>query len=257
MADARSHIVREMGMRLERDGNDLRGFAPVVPELCTPGTDALRISVLALWSDIICGLMAGFHIGPRVPVTLDLSVELFAPPVGVRSVEIAGQLVKLGRSVLTLSHDVLGDGSPLGYGTATFMLSPDESLLLPPEAATLSSFHDGGERMTKPYAERASCVLVRPGVASLPRTQETTNASNTINGGIIALAAEEAALSLAAPGSTLTAMSLRYLRPARVGPAVASAVAHGDHARVEVRDSGSRPDSDRLCVLATTRSALG
>ena len=86
-------------------------------------------------------------------------------------------------------------------------------------------------------------------MAVLPRSDDGLNSSNTVNGGLIALVAEEAALSLS-PGATLSSLSLRYLRPVRVGPAVATAHARSGLGQIEVRDAGS---DDRLSVLATAR----
>ena len=76
------------------------------------------------------------------------------------------------------------------------------------------------------------------------------NASNTINGGLIALAVEEALLSLS-PGATLSSLALRYLQPARVGPVVAEAEVRQGLGQVEVRDAGNE---NRLCVVATSRT---
>ena len=53
----------------------------------------------------------------------------------------------------------------------------------------------GRRRLTTPPAERLGCERVHPGTAVLPRTDEVLNAAGTINGGLIAVAAEEAALS--------------------------------------------------------------
>ena len=99
-------------------------------------------------------------------------------------------------------------------------------------------------------AEGWSKVTRQPGVAALTHSDEVLNASNTINGGMIALVAEEAALSLS-PGATLASLDLRYLQPARVGPVVARAEVRHGLGRVEVRDEGN---DDRLCVVATTRT---
>ncbi|MFQ6226582.1 hypothetical protein [Nocardia sp. NPDC002869] len=100
-----------------------------------------------------------------------------------------------------------------------------------------------------PLAERAGCVRSAPGTAVLPRTDDGLNASRTVNGGLIALAAEEAILSLA-PGSTLSTLGLRYLQPARVGPVVADATLRADVGRATLRDTGN---SDRITTLATDR----
>jgi acyl-coenzyme A thioesterase PaaI-like protein len=71
-----------------------------------------------------------------------------------------------------------------------------------------------------------------------------------LNGGLLALAVEEAALSLT-PNTTLSSLAMRFLRPVRIGPAVAHAQVHHDLARVEVCDAGN---ADRLAVVATARA---
>jgi acyl-coenzyme A thioesterase PaaI-like protein len=123
----------------------------------------------------------------------------------------------------------------------------------------LDRTRDETMRLEQPFADRAGCIRQEPGVARLVRSDDGLNSSNTINGGLIALVVEEAALS-AAPGTTLASLAMRYLRPARVGPLVATAMggqggciddAEGTFSRVEVRDTGS---DDRLTVTATTRT---
>ena len=88
-------------------------------------------------------------------------------------------------------------------------------------------------------------------MAALAHSDEVLNASNTINGGLIALTAEEAVLSLSPPGASLASLDLRYLQPARVGPAVAVAEVRHGLGRVEVCDEGNE---NRLCVAATART---
>jgi hypothetical protein len=72
-----------------------------------------------------------------------------------------------------------------------------------------------------------------------------------VNGGLLALAVEEAVLSTLPPATTLSMLAMRYLRPVRVGPAVAEAVAHGRVAEVTVVDHGR---GDDVAVLATARA---
>ena len=55
----------------------------------------------------------------------------------------------------------------------------------------------------------------------------------------------------ATPGTSLASLDLRYLQPARVGPAVAEAEVRHGLGRVEVYDEGN---DNRLCVVATTRA---
>jgi acyl-coenzyme A thioesterase PaaI-like protein len=246
----RRHIVGELGMTVAQVGDELHGTAAAVPEMHVPGTDVLRASVLAAWTDVVAGLLSGQVIGPRVPVTLDLSVDLYRAPAACRQVECVGRTVKAGRSVVVASVEISADGEPLATASASFMPSPDASLRLPASALTLNGKPADALRLTKPFAERAGCRRTDPRVAVLERSDEGLNSSNTINGGLIALVVEEAALS-ASPGTTLASLAMRYLRPARVGPLVATATRHADVAQVDVRDAGS---DDRLAVTARTRT---
>jgi acyl-coenzyme A thioesterase PaaI-like protein len=106
-------------------------------------------------------------------------------------------------------------------------------------------------RLAVPLAERAGMSRLAPGAARAPMTDEGLNASNTMNGGLIGMVAEEAALSLAPAGSSLSSLGIRYLSPVRTGPAVATAAGSGGVYRVEVRDDGT---ASRLAALATTRT---
>jgi len=101
-----------------------------------------------------------------------------------------------------------------------------------------------------PFAERAGCERREPGLATLARSEDGLNSANTVNGGLIALVAEEAALSLS-PGATLCSLGLRYLQPVPIGPVVARASQHNGLGVVELRDEGN---GDRLSAIATTRT---
>jgi acyl-coenzyme A thioesterase PaaI-like protein len=251
----RRHIVGELGMAISVSGESLHGRAEVTPEMHVPGTTVLRASILAAFTDLLAGLLSGRVIGPRVPVTLDLALELYRPPADLAHIEGVGRPVKVGRTVFVAGVeftgvDQHGDGAPLGTATATFMPVPDDSLRLPESALLLERTQDETMRLEQPFADRAGCVRQGPGVALLVRSDDGLNSSNTINGGLIALAVEEAVLS-GAPDTTLASLAMRYLRPARVGPLVATATTEGAVARVDVRDSGS---DDRLTTTATTRT---
>lgn len=247
----KENLIPQTGLmpRIVDDG--LAATAEVAPELCVPGTDELRMSVLVLWADVMCGLLVSRTVRPRVPVTLELSVEMFAPAVLGSTVSMSSKVVKAGGSVTHVDAEILVDDRPAGLATVSFMLAPDVTLELPRTSHLLQAFDGGPHRLAKPYAERVDCDRVGPGVARLPRTEETINASGTIHGGVIAVPAEEAVLSAEPAGSVLTAMTLRYLRPARVGPAVATAERFGDLWRVEVADAGAE---SRACVLTTART---
>jgi acyl-coenzyme A thioesterase PaaI-like protein len=252
-APARRHVLQELGWDVgpSEDGEGrMLGSAVVSPEMHAPGTPHLRTSILAAWADVVAGYLAVETVGPRVPVTLELDVHLYRPAPGAGGVRGVGTVIKSGRSVFVAGVDFLDDvGEQFGFAAASFMAAPDKRLTIP----TLSgrSPLPAGPRLTVPFAERAGCVRREPGVAALAYSDDVLNASNTINGGLIALTAEEAVLSLSPPGSTLASLDLRYLQPARVGPAVASAEVRHGLGRIEVRDEGNE---NRLCVAATART---
>ncbi|WP_039826080.1 PaaI family thioesterase [Nocardia testacea] len=246
-APRRRHILLELGFATTRAGDELHGAATITPQMYVPGTERLRTSVLATWTDTVTGLLAALTLGPRVPVTLELDVHLYRPAPGSGEVRAVGRKIKAGRSVFVAEVEWTVDGEPFAFGGGSFMVSPDADLRLP---AGLSVDMPVSDRLLEvPLAERAGCVRRAPGTAVLPRTDDGLNASRTVNGGLIALAAEEAILSLA-PGATLSTLGLRYLQPARVGPVVADATLRAEVGRATLRDTGN---SDRITTLATGR----
>jgi acyl-coenzyme A thioesterase PaaI-like protein len=253
MTDARrvsGHLLRELGFTVAQVGDRLHGTATFVPEMAVPGTDVLRASILATWADTLTGLLAVEDVAPRVPVTLQLDVQMHAPPRPAGRVHAVSRRVKAGRSVIVAAVDFTDDaGTPLATGTGLFMVAPDPTLTMPSDLRPLEALAVPGGPLTEPFAQRARCRRRSPGVAVLECDEDGLNASRSLNGGLVALVVEEAALS-AQPGRTLAAMALRYLRPVRVGPAVATAAVYGPVGEVTVTDG---PDG-ALSVSATTRS---
>jgi acyl-coenzyme A thioesterase PaaI-like protein len=250
-AGERRHVLQDLGWVMIRTDESLRGSATVVPEMHVPGTGYLRLSILAIWADVMAGTLAASTIHPRVPVTLELDVHLYVPPPGAGVVRGQARIVKSGRSVFVASVDFMTeDGEAIGFAAASFMAAPDARLTFETPLSVDQPGPPATMRLSVPFAERAGCTRTTPGEAVLARSDESLNASNTLNGGLIALAAEEAALSLA-PGATLASLDLRYLQPVRVGPAVAQADVRDGLGRVEVHDAGNE---DRLCVVATCRT---
>ncbi len=246
---ARSHVLQALGWGVTRVGDELHGSGQVVPEMHAPSTSHLRTSILVAWADSVAWLLAADVIGPRVPVTLELDVHLYRPAPGSGTVRGIGRAVKAGRSVFVATVDFSGeDGEPFALAAGSFMAARDPTVRLPPRLS-VDLVVPAGTRLRTPFAEHAGCRREEPGEATLSRSDGALNSSNTLNGGLIALAAEEAALSLT-PGTTLSSLGLRYLQPARVGPVVARAQVREGLGRVEVRDAGN---GDRLCVLATSR----
>lgn len=248
-AHGRGHMLRELGFGVFRSGGTLVGTGEVRPPMHVPGTRHLRTAVLVTWLDMLAGLLAAEMVAPRVPVTVELDVHLHRPAPGAGPLHGTGRSLKAGRSVFVARVDFSDDqGTPVATGAASFMVSPDLSVRLPEDLSI--DVPATGELLSVPLAERAGCERRRPGVAWLPRSEDGLNAAQTVNGGLLALVAEEAVLGLV-PGATIASMAMRYLQPVRRGPAVATARLAGEVATVEVRDAGA---GERLAVMATART---
>lgn len=250
--DLERHIMRDLGFGVAPSGDEMHGSAHVVPEMWVPGTTALRTSILAAWADVVAGHIAIGLFDPGVPVTLDLDVHLHRPAVGCDEIRMVGRLQKSGRSVSVLSIDIIDDDTnQIGFAHATFMAAPNPSLRMPTVVRDAGLLRPHPPTLEVPFAERAGCERLEAGVASIPLRPDGLNASGTLNGGLLALAVEEAALS-AGSAATLSSLSMRYVQPVRVGPAIAEADVRDGLGDVVVRDAG-HPEN-RLAVIATTRA---
>ena len=248
MTDA--HVLSALGFAVSTTEGGRRGIAEIVPEMHAPGTRSVRTSILATWVDVVAGHLALDTIVPRVPVTLSLDVHVADPWRECRAVQADTTVVKAGRSVLVVRVDIVDEQRrPVAVGSATMMASPVPGLVFDPEHAHKDAPHDPTARLTMPFTDHVSCVREERGVASVPLAPNAVNASHTLQGGLIGLASEEAALSLFDDGEVaVSSMMLRYLRPVRVGPAVGSAVRMGSFCDVTVRDRG---EDDRIALTAS------
>jgi len=238
------HIFAELGWSVRAVGEEVHGEAEVIPALLVPGAECLRVSVLAAWADHLMGLVAAQIVAPRVPATLELDVQLLEPAPSAGRVRGRGRLLKSGRSVVFAAVDFFdARGRRFAIAGGSFMLAGDPNLRLPAKLSL--DLPDQPAVLTIPFAQRAGCTVREQGVAVLERREDGLNSSNTINGGLLALAAEEA-LRSRYEGQMLCSLALRYLRPCRVGPAVAIAERHGSLGVVEIRD-------ERLAVVGSAR----
>jgi acyl-coenzyme A thioesterase PaaI-like protein len=233
---------------LSWNGDELCGVAAVGPDVFVPGTTSVRTSVLAFWVDVTGGYLAVEAMDPLVPVTLHLEVHVHRPVSDYSVLRSIGRVIASGRTVTSCAVEFrTDDDEPVAIGTASFM-APDPDRRLP-DHLRLGRQTIGG-LPTAAFADGAGCERTAPGTAVLARSESGRNAVGSVSGALLALAVEEAALSLV-PGTTLSTLSLRYVRPVRIGPAVATATMSGSIGHVEVRDAGQ---DDRLAVTAVTRA---
>jgi acyl-coenzyme A thioesterase PaaI-like protein len=246
--DIEKHVLSEVGWNGRRVGDEWHGEAQILRELHVPAAPHLRVAMLSCWSDHLIGMPAVHALMPRVPTTLDLQLNLYRPAPGSGLVRGRGWLIKTGRSVLTGTVEFTDEtGEVFAEGSGSFMAVADPNLRMP-ETISLE-LPPRAPSLTIPIVERIGIVHHARGQVELPRSDNGLNSSNTVHGGLLAILAEEAVLSLA-EGRNLSALSVRFLRPVRVGPAMATARLRNGLAIIEVRDAGSE---DRLAVTATAR----
>jgi acyl-coenzyme A thioesterase PaaI-like protein len=245
----RRNILRELGLSVETVDDEVRGHAEVVPPMWAPGTESLRLSVLATWADIVLGHLVARAV-ERIPVTLALDVHVFEPVSGCATVASVARVAKTGQSIVACTIDFTNaTGRRLGFGHGLLMAAQDPRLELPPGSVPSQRFAAGLATLTEPFASRAGCERVDRGVASLPCQRHVLTGAKSLNAGVAALVVEEAALSADSDAHPIASMTLRYLRPIRTGPAVARAQVEAGLGSIEVHDVGT----NQLAVLATTR----
>jgi acyl-coenzyme A thioesterase PaaI-like protein len=241
-------VIAELGLRPTVEADVARAWAEVVPEACVPGTAALRPSVLATWADVITGAVAGNAISPRIPLTLDLEIQLTGNACIGDVVEAEAIAVKAGRTVVVCqaTFRLKRTHAPIAVALASFIASPDPSHLFPGGFPDISGITG---RLSIPLAERIGATVISPGVAEVPRRPDGLNATGAIQGGLIAMAAEEAAMSLAAHPTVPDSLNVRYLRPFSIGPCRAEATGDERSSVVRLVDAGT----GKIGAIATVR----
>jgi acyl-coenzyme A thioesterase PaaI-like protein len=243
-------ILAELGLTTVVGDGVAGGTVTVVPEMCVPGAPVLRTSVLSAWADILTGAVCGMAMQPRIPLTLDLEIQLLRPILSGTALRLDAHPVKIGRAVALADTTVRDAGSDelLARSYVSFIASPNPEHVWPsgtfPELA-----HLGGRRLAVPFDERVGGRIVEPGTSEVPYRGDGLNASGAIQGAIVAFGGEEAARSAVEHPTVVEHLVLRYLRPFTIGPAVSVAEVSGAVAVVEVTDAGS----GKLGALATMR----
>jgi acyl-coenzyme A thioesterase PaaI-like protein len=243
-------VIAELGLLIQPDGDDLVSQATISEGMKIPGTDALRLSVVAAWADTVLGIQAMKDILPSVPATVELDVHLIRPIIGTGRIISRARVAKIGKTISEFVMDFNDEsGTLLGHGHGLFMATPNPQFSLPPGDWVFKGFAKPWPGLALPLAERIGCVRTSPGVATLPWAKDTQNATKAINGGLLAVPIEEAVLSAALPGQSLSSMTITYQRSIRTGPAIARAQVSECLGRVEVIDASN----DKLAALASVQ----
>jgi acyl-coenzyme A thioesterase PaaI-like protein len=257
-ADERAHFMATMGFECHIERDVGVGQVTVGRYLRTapnwPSTAALLT-----FADVLIGVLASHQTAPRISVTSNLAVHIVGPLPPDGAINMQGQLSKVGRSMTVGETEMRASDSGDLVATAigTFLASPR-----PQDVTRISGGRfrpvTGAAPDADTLAEHVGLRIIEPGLTEIPLRPDLTNATESLQGGLVALLGETAAQTAAsaATGATAVVQSLDvyYLAAARVGPFRAAAqLLCDDLVRVEIRDPGR---DDRMVAIATARTRL-
>ncbi len=248
----RRNILRELSLVIHAVGSEVTATGLVEPALWLPGSKGLRPSVLAAWADIVLGFVATEALKPRLPTVLALDVELVHPLENIETVQVSGRIAKAGRSLAVCAVDFTdATGRRLGTGHGMLMAVPGSEVEQPRPGPPAEASWAQRRSLSEPFAASAGCTRASSGVAVLPCAPHVLNHVKSLNGGLLSLVVEEAALSANGPDASIVSMSLHFLRGIRGGPAIARAeVKGGGVTTVQVHDAST----EALALTATLRT---
>lgn len=233
-----------------------RGRLPITAEICHGGVP--YASAVMMLADTIVGMRLERDVGDAWTFTTDYSLRrpLASLPEGSELVAAARPLRHGSRLMVdAVDHHVNGEAWA-GHAQITFMRTPlrdgDEKMDIDAIARRMA----GVERtlLDIPLADAAGVAITAPGVAELAVTEAIRRPGGFVQGSIITLVGEVAAISLAEEhhGRTCAVQDLdvRYLIGGRTGPIVARARWLG--APADSRISVEAVDTGHRDVVTTT-----
>jgi acyl-coenzyme A thioesterase PaaI-like protein len=240
--------VGGLGIRLWVEGDLALARCDVQPEFFKPGTERIRLGVLATLVDMVAGSPAHAIINP----TVDLRVSLLehAPTSG--AIELVTYPIKSGRQLFvgeTLLHT--GDvDRPFARSVCTFINKP----LV---AERSDGVYPSGQLGHDNYDESLRLREPMPGVFEMDNHDVVRNGANgTVQGGAQALLSEvagERALDEVAGDYEAVDLEIRYLNRVKTGPVRARGeLLTGGFDGRWVRTTITEPPADDRIVALTT-----
>jgi uncharacterized protein (TIGR00369 family) len=260
------HILRDLQLTVEhRPDGTSTGWMPVTPFICN-ASGSPRAGVMAILVDVVGGGLAAVAARPDWIATADLTLHLTPHPVS-GEIEAVGHVVRQGRTTVVLEVSLRDrGGSSLGLATMSFAVLPRrEGNLSVDQVDRVNRLTMAmpGSGLVAPFHDRVELTVIEAalGTIELPLSDYVVNSLGSIQGGMMAAAADaagEQALrgACGAPVETVD-MQITYLALAKVGPVrtrarVLSSTSTFGTAHVEIFDTGG---ADRLTTLATVVAA--
>lgn len=248
------HLTRRLHISLVPDPDDaavLRCSMPLPPELFHDGR--FRLAVVSTMVDMAAGTMSVPLVQPDWTATFDLASHRLGEAEPGSTAAGVCRLVRAGKNMVVSETTVHAGDTPIVYAETTFSRLPrrgDTPASAPPGAP--SHLGSGEEPIAAPLAELIGFEAVGPGSVQFDLSPMIRNSTGSVQGGAAQMAMEEAALTLAGPGSVVDFLHVYYLSAAKVGPYRATAVPlrtlpQSITGRVELRDTGN----DRVLAQGT------
>jgi len=267
------HLLRDLGIVIERDARGVVGALEIVPEMLD-GAGRLRVGVVATLVDVVAGETAIRAVSPSWVATSDLSLDVDALP-SAGCVEALPRVIRQGRQtvVLEVALRESGAGAELGLATLGFAILParsdvQKSAHWAESPAPRSEFALPDSGLRKPILEAIGLAFdpARPERARLALRPELVNSLGAIQGGGMAILLEATAEHLAharlGEPVHVHSLSIHYLKLARAGPVRAEArtlarTAAGALMRVELFDEGRGDELLTVATVGLDAGALG
>lgn len=221
------HVLRRLHISLIPDDADtgvLYSSMPLVPELFVDGR--FRLSAIATQVDMASGVMSVGITQPDWTATFDMATHRVGEAEPGSVADGVTRLVRAGKNTIVSETTVSSGGHVIAYVETTYSRLPHREGT--PAAVGVDQprhFGQGEEPLDAPLAEMIGFRRGAPGVVEFDLIPLIRNSTGSIQGGVSAMAAEEAALHLAGPGSALDFLHLYYLAADRAGPYRSSATA--------------------------------
>ena len=213
-------FTRRIGFGWDVDGTP-RGFGVITPYVCAPGEDQPTIGFLATCADCVGGVAATRSTAPAVAVTTELRVMVVGR---AKDSEFATttSIVRAGRRSTVVN--VTFTSAAEVFATSTIAFARSETLV-DPDAVDWSS---PALPPTIDLVDLVGCRTVATGVVAVDPTDATRNPSQSLQGGVHAIAIERAVRSIAPPGLVVRDLQVRYHRPVLTALRAEVASAHHD-----------------------------
>lgn len=257
------HLLRDLAFTTDTSNpTTTTTTLTITPGLCD--SRGIRLGVLATLVDVGGAGIALRAIAPDWIATADLQTHVVRP-VSDGAVTLTCRPLRIGaRRVVIDAELVDDDGAVCGTGRMAFARIPGTATKASVEEVTeprsAARTMEGGSPVIEPIVDQCGMTAVGPGQIRFDKSPYVENSFGTVNGGVLALAAEAAAVS-AAGGGHAQDLHIHYLEQIGDGPVgvTAEVVRHGDGAhlcRVTIEDLATASDEGRRLVAVADVAVL-